>query len=108
MRPRPKGKVTIGVTRQVKPIRIGELRGVAVRSAQQQDEELLWADSAAGKFNLLWNTAGHHLKGRLVTQQLFDSDISRLRLRAEASELFWMLEQDGDGVCDRGRHVAGS
>jgi hypothetical protein len=50
--------MTIRATRQVEPIRIGELLRVAVRSAQQQEKKLLWPDPPASELNLFGNAAG--------------------------------------------------
>jgi hypothetical protein len=68
MRSHAKGDMTIGATRQVEPIRIGKLRRVAVRRAQQQDKELVWPDPPACQFDLFRNAADQNLNGGLVTQ----------------------------------------
>ena len=86
--------MVIGTTPQVKPIRISELLGVAVRSAQQQDEQLLGPDPPACKLYLLENAADRYLNGGLVAQQLLDGGSNRLGLLAQTSELFGMLQQD--------------
>jgi hypothetical protein len=97
--------VVIGTTPQVKPIRISELLGVAVRSAQQQDEQLLGPDPPACELYLLENAADRYLNGGLVAQQLLDGGSNRLGLLAQTSELFRMLQQGEHSIRDGSRHV---
>src|SRR5882724_13702406 len=104
----PKRHVMIGATRQVEPIRIGELLGVAVRSAQQKDQQLLWPDPPAGELYLLRNTPDRHLNRGIIAQQLLRSRSDRLRVLPETSELFRMSQQGDHSIVDGSSHVPGS
>ena len=95
----------IGPTCQIEQIRIGELLGVAVRSPQQQDEQLLWSDASARKLYFIRNTTERHLNGGLVPQQLLRSGGNRLGILAETSKLCWMLQQNYHSVRDGSGHV---
>src|SRR5215471_265760 len=101
-------QVMIGATHQVEPIRISELLGVAVRSAQQQDQQLLWPDPPARELYLLRNTPDRHLNRGIIAQQLLRSRSDRPRVLAETSELFRMLQQGDYSIVDGGSHVPDS
>src|SRR5689334_16793511 len=83
----PEGEVRVRIARDVEPLGIGELRGIAIRRCHQQHDAIAPLHGHSADHHVFGGGAHRALHGPVEAQALLDGGLQQLRLLAEAAPL---------------------